>query len=283
MYNQNAEHELHTDASCKGLAGIFLQKEGGSLHLVAYYRRKTTKEESMYHSYELEALDVVEATDRFRQYLLGKHFLIVTDCEALKTASKKKLFHESPDGGCVCRSTIMRFLIEPALPNTQNKPVINFFMDLFFTFGISRRIISDKGTAFTSHAFEEFVKGYSIQYIQNATKTPRANGQVERYNRTILHALLATVDDETRWDQKVRYVQWGIKNTQNETTDKTAHELLMGYVPRDPLKDVLDPFLSLNVTFPSIDTLRTAAAESTDKRQAIQKRQHDMKHKKART
>ncbi|XP_055858752.1 uncharacterized protein LOC129921099 [Episyrphus balteatus] len=90
LYDPNAEHELHTDASGKGIAGVLLQKKNETLHPVAYYSRKTTPDESKYQSYELEALAVVEATDRFRQYLLGKHFLIVFDCEALKTTMKKK-------------------------------------------------------------------------------------------------------------------------------------------------------------------------------------------------
>ena len=44
----------------------------------------------MYNSYELETLAVVNATHRFQQYLLGKRFLIDTDCQSLKTSIKKK-------------------------------------------------------------------------------------------------------------------------------------------------------------------------------------------------
>lgn len=90
LYNPESKHELHTDASSNGLAGILFQEEKGKLQPVTYYSRKTTKEEAMYHSYKLEALAVVESTERFRQFLLGKHFIIVTDCEALKTTMKKK-------------------------------------------------------------------------------------------------------------------------------------------------------------------------------------------------
>lgn len=46
--------------------------------------------ESKYHSYELETLAVVKALQHFRHYLVGVHFKVVTDCNALKLTQKKK-------------------------------------------------------------------------------------------------------------------------------------------------------------------------------------------------
>lgn len=52
--------------------------------------RKTTDAERKKHSYELEVLAIVEALKKFRHYLLGIPFKIVTDCQAFtKTMSKK--------------------------------------------------------------------------------------------------------------------------------------------------------------------------------------------------
>lgn len=53
------------------------------------YSRQTTKEEQRYHSYELETLAVINSL-RFRVYLLGLKFKIVTDCNALRTAMTKR-------------------------------------------------------------------------------------------------------------------------------------------------------------------------------------------------
>ncbi|KAF7278392.1 hypothetical protein GWI33_008430 [Rhynchophorus ferrugineus] len=54
--------------------------------------RATTKEESVYHSYELETLAVVESIKRFKIYLTGINFKIVTDWSAVRlTFSKKDL------------------------------------------------------------------------------------------------------------------------------------------------------------------------------------------------
>ncbi|XP_047518987.1 uncharacterized protein LOC125058890 [Pieris napi] len=48
------------------------------------------------------------------------------------------------------------------------------------------------GTSFTSKKFEEYLRSLGIKHIKNAVATPRANGQVERYNRTLLAALTAS-------------------------------------------------------------------------------------------
>ncbi len=43
-----------------------------------------------YHSYELETLAVVETLKKFRSYLIGIRFIIVTDCNSLKESKEKK-------------------------------------------------------------------------------------------------------------------------------------------------------------------------------------------------
>ena len=85
VYEPTAETEVHSDASQVGLGAVLLQKrEDRKFHLVCFYSRKTTKDESKYHSYELEALAIVCALTRFRFYLLGIEFVIRTDCNSLK-------------------------------------------------------------------------------------------------------------------------------------------------------------------------------------------------------
>lgn len=79
-------HEVHTDASAVGLAGILMQEEDkGVMKPVFYYSRRCSEQERQYHSYELEVLAIVESVERFEFYLLGKHFRIITDCAAVTT------------------------------------------------------------------------------------------------------------------------------------------------------------------------------------------------------
>ena len=50
------------------------------LHPIHYMSRKTTLAEKNYSRYELEVLAVIMALKKFRIYLLGIEFKIITDC-----------------------------------------------------------------------------------------------------------------------------------------------------------------------------------------------------------
>lgn len=94
IYNPSFETELHTDASLEGYGAILMQKSpnDNKFHPTYFMSRKTTDAEKKYSSYELEALAIIEALKKFRVYLLGIPFKIVTDCSALeKTLAKQDL------------------------------------------------------------------------------------------------------------------------------------------------------------------------------------------------
>lgn len=432
LYNPQFKTELHTDASKVGLAGILLQKEHDDAPLkpIAYYSRKTTLDEQKFHAYDLETLAVVTSLNRFRVYLLGIEFTIITDCNALRaTFSKRdilpriarwwltlqeyncniiyrpnhnmthvdalsrnpielntliedvevprvlnvtrddwlmslqqtdsKLTHirkvlEDPDYSDVvdikqnfivknnklfrkigeelkwvvpkgarwqiCRQNhddighfslektlskikkdfwfpkmkkfvskyvkacvhcaygkdtsgkkegylhpipkieipfhtchidhlgpfvrsrlgnmyillivdgFTKFCILKPLRNLKSTLTIRALSDVFSTFGYPSRIISDRGTCFTSKEFEDFCTNSKIKHILNAVASPRANGQVERYNRTVLGALCSYADKvgEAKWDQELGRVQWGLNNTLNKGTGKSPSEALFG-------------------------------------------------------
>ncbi|GFY79048.1 retrovirus-related Pol polyprotein from transposon 297 [Trichonephila inaurata madagascariensis] len=94
IYRQNCETEIHTDASIDELAAVLLQRssDDNSLHPIYYMSRKTSETERKYTSYELEVLAIIEALKKFKVYILGMPFKIITDCNAFtKTMSKKDL------------------------------------------------------------------------------------------------------------------------------------------------------------------------------------------------
>lgn len=92
MFDPEKEIRLYTDASRWGLAGILVQVCEQKENVVAYFSRQTTNNEQKYHSFELEALAIVASVKKYRQYLLGREFKIITDCAAVKqTFSKSEL------------------------------------------------------------------------------------------------------------------------------------------------------------------------------------------------
>lgn len=80
---------MHTDAS---IDAILMQLDPDDLkfHPVYYASGKTTPAEAKYTSYELEVLAKIRALVKFREYLLGIPFTIVTDCKAFAMTMKKK-------------------------------------------------------------------------------------------------------------------------------------------------------------------------------------------------
>lgn len=91
IFDPELSTELHTDASSIGYGGIVMQVHNdGRRRVVAYFSKLTVGAESRYHSYELETLAVVKSLQHFRQYLIGKPFKIITDCNALKMTQRKK-------------------------------------------------------------------------------------------------------------------------------------------------------------------------------------------------
>lgn len=429
LYDPQAETELHTDACKIGLAGILLQRgENGILRPVAYFSRQTTPEEQNYSSYDLETLAVVSALQKFRVYLVGVSFKIVTDCNSLRATFQKrdmvprvarwwermqefnfsiiyragtamthvdalsrnpvpdspkpinvnsvseenwlttvqntdseiqrivrtlrdpnlndavdikgnyklkgdKLFRITSDGdrwvvpkgvrwqivklnhddighfsvdktlekvkscywfpkmrtfvkkyvtsclecayskssggkkpgflhpiekvdnpfdtihldhvGPFVRSSrgnihilaiidaYTRYLYLKPVRNTKSTTTIKILQEYFAVFGVPRRLISDRGTSFTSTVFKKFIEEKGIKHILNAVATPRANGQVERYNKIVVDALTAKSigTPDSRWDDHLPEVQWGINNTFNKGINCTPSEALFGIRP----------------------------------------------------
>ncbi|UYV80760.1 hypothetical protein LAZ67_19001650, partial [Cordylochernes scorpioides] len=75
---------LYCDASTLGISGILKQKdENGEEHPVQYFSRSLRKYEQNYSISELECLAIIESIEYFRVYLLGRHFTIYSDHQAL--------------------------------------------------------------------------------------------------------------------------------------------------------------------------------------------------------
>lgn len=66
------------------------KQDDGRFHPVSYFSKTTTAAESRYHSFELETLAIIYALRRFRVYVEGIPFKIVTDCNSLTMTLAKK-------------------------------------------------------------------------------------------------------------------------------------------------------------------------------------------------
>lgn len=482
FYNPTSETQLHTDASKIGIAGILLQRtnKDAPFNAVAYYSRQTSPEESRFTSYDLETLAVACSLQRFRTYLLGIPFTIVTDCNSLRATFEKKdvlprvarwwnimqeydfkimyksgstmshvdalsrnptesqyvdlevrcietetswiatvqqsdpelqrivsvlkdqdtdnlieikknfvikrglLYRKTEAGdrwvvpkgvrwqilkahhddmghysfdktydkikssfwfakmrrfikkyidsclecahskvpsgkragelhpipkidrpfhtvhidhlGPFVRSkkrnsyllliidSFTKYIMLVPVKNTKSSSSICALKNYFHTFGVPTRIISDRGTSFTSKRFQEYLSSLGIKHVMNAVATPRANGQVERYNRTVLAALTATNHNkpERLWDECVSEIQWSLNNTLNKGIGKTPSQALFGL----DLVGTSNSLINLNIIDDSdnmgndVENIREEIAQHIEKNQSEQKKRFDKSRKK---
>lgn len=484
IYNPTYLTEMHTDASQLGIGGILMQRidEKSPLRAVAYFSRQTTTDEQHFHSYELETLAVVMSLNRFRNYLLGLNFKVVTDCNAVRLTWTKrdlvpriarwwlqaqefdftieyrpgtqmshvdalsrnpvvatdsndnltdihmnilkitkmseldviqytdpnlvhlkcildnncadakdiknnyvlkdgkiyrkvgdalkwavpqdarwKVCHMSHDecGHMSLEKTIdkiqltywfpqmtsfvkkyvkacipcayakipagkkegflhpipkapipfhtvhidhlgpfvkskmgntyilgvidgyTKFIILKAVRNTKSKTSIAVLREVFAIFGAPKLLISDRGTSFTSSEFAKFAEELEIKHIKNAVAMPRANGQIERYNRTVLASLAALThgENDKEWDTHLNTVQWSLNNTLNKGINKTPSEVIFGRrtinLSEAHLHDITneDPVTDEGI----LDRIREEVSQTIEKKQSEMKDRFDKK------
>ena len=129
---------------------------------------------------------------------------------------------------------LTRFVVLEAVQTTNTAAVIRFLEKVFLSYGRPDRLLSGRGTAYTSNAFEQFLKENSTQHVLISTQHAQANGEVERINKEIGRLLrtLSKKEDGTNWAALIPTVQATLNRALCKTTGKSAFETLHGYLPR---------------------------------------------------
>lgn len=98
-----------------------------------------------------------------------------------------------------------------------------------YTFGSPRRIVSYRG-AFTSREFGEYCRSENVELI--TTGVPRANGQVERVNRTLIPLLTKlSASKPNEWYRYLNAVQMCLNATVQRSIEMTPFRVLLGIHP----------------------------------------------------
>ena len=101
-----------------------------------------------------------------------------------------------------------------------------------FNYGPPTELVSDNGGCFTSKFFIDICRIMSIKNNFTTTYHPQANGQVERYNRTILAALRTYVADHPRdWDLYTDALTFAYNCQPHSSTDVAPFDLVLSKPP----------------------------------------------------
>lgn len=122
--------------------------------------------------------------------------------------------------------------------NTTSSEAVKKLEGQADTFGNPVRIVSDRGSAFTSNEFREYCERSKVEHVLTTTGVPRGNGQVERMNGMIVPALTKlSADDPLKWYRHTNALQRFLNSTKSRSTGQAPFKLLFG-VPMRNQEDV---------------------------------------------
>lgn len=99
---------------------------------------------------------------------------------------------------------------------------------VFNLFGVPETIVTDNGSQFTSHKFENFISKFGIKHIFTPKHSPQANS-AERPNRTILGAIRSYITDDHRdWDQYLDEIGCAIRTSIHDAIGYSTFYALFG-------------------------------------------------------
>ncbi|XP_013381256.1 uncharacterized protein LOC106152279 [Lingula anatina] len=116
------------------------------------------------------------------------------------------------------------------LPSQKAEVTAKAAIDSFFSrFGYPLQIFSDQGRNFESTLFTALCRALHIHKARTTPYRPSANGQVERYNRTIMEAVRCFVGKQQHeWDRYIQQIAGALRSSVNRDTGFTPNMLMLG-------------------------------------------------------
>ena len=123
-----------------------------------------------------------------------------------------------------------------------------FAKEWVFAYGPPTTVLSDNGKQFTANFFQSLCRILGTKNVYTTTYNPKCNGQVERFNRTILAALRHYLDDHPKdWDLFTDALTYAYNTQVHSSTNASPFELVLARKPRH---------LAMNVN-PELEELST--------------------------
>ena len=133
----------------------------------------------------------------------------------------------------VCIDYLTRYLEVKAVPSTDSAAVVRFLKNrIFLRHGVPSYIISDAGTAYSSHEFHDFVEEWRVLHFMASVEHAATNGLVEKANGSLTSTFAAFVNlDHDDWDEKIPDAVFAMNTAKQATVKISPFELVYGRTP----------------------------------------------------
>jgi transposase InsO family protein len=106
--------------------------------------------------------------------------------------------------------------------------------------GIPKKIISDRGTQFTSHFWQQLHEALGMHLKFSSAYHPQTDGQTKRTNQILEDMLRAcALQDQLGWDKRLPYAEFSYSNSYQASLKMSQFEALYG-------RNCRTPFIGIN-------------------------------------
>ena len=132
-------------------------------------------------------------------------------------------------------------------PDQTAKNIAKFLYGGYISiFGAPARLLSNRGTSFTSNVIEELCKIFGVKQLQTTPYHPQTNRLVERSHQTIMHMIEKLGEDKkANWPSHLAEIVHTYNATQSAVTRYSPHYLMFRWWPRLPV-DFVFPTVGSN-------------------------------------
>ncbi|GJU29267.1 reverse transcriptase domain-containing protein [Tanacetum coccineum] len=158
----------------------------------------------------------------FVNYIVGKDIVIRDLPVDIMVLELPQIRFTSPDfTGLVSLRMLM------TLPTNDARVVVKFQKGLFARFGVSKALISDRGTHFCNSQLEKALLKYGVTHKISTTYHPQTNGQTEVTNRAIKRILKRSVRYNPKdWSEKLKTSFWAFRIAYKTPTGCTSFRMV---------------------------------------------------------
>jgi hypothetical protein len=134
-----------------------------------------------------------------------------------------------------CLTKVVHFI--PMKTTYTRGTLAELYMSRIVCFhGVPKKIVSDQGTQFTSHFWQQLQEALDIHLNFSSSYHPQTGGQIERTNQ-ILEDMLRdyALQDKSGWDKKLPYVEFSYNNNYQDSLNMSPFQTLYERNCRTPL------------------------------------------------